>query len=95
MTQPTAYTVPAEVLTAYLEREAVLLHMGTRSYFRLNSTASLVWEGLEHGRSRAELLDGLCARFDVEPTTASGEVDRLLAELEARGLIMGPGASRG
>ena len=95
MTQSPSYTVPAEVLTAYLEGEAVLLHMGTRSYFRLNSTASAVWEGLEQGQDRTELLDGLCARFEVEPGTASGEVDRLVAELEARGLIARQAAPRG
>lgn len=93
--EPTSYAVPEEVLTAHLEGEAVVLHIGTRSYFRLNPTASVVWEGLENGKDRAEILDELCARFEVEPATASGEVDRLLSELEARGLITRPAAPRG
>ena len=46
------YAVPDEVLTAHLEGEAVLLHMDTKNYFRLNATAALLWKGLERGLER-------------------------------------------
>ena len=37
------YTASPEVLAAHLEGEAVLLHMDTKDYFRLNDTAAWVW----------------------------------------------------
>jgi hypothetical protein len=81
------YVVPPEVIAAHLEDEAVLLNLTTRNYFRLNDTASAVWRGVERGMDRAELLEELCSIFAVERDVASVELDRLLADLEARGLI--------
>jgi len=82
------YAVPDEVLTAHLEGEAVLLHMDTKNYFRLNATAALLWKGLERGLEREQLLDSLLAEFEVDRPTAAAELDRLLGELAARGLVV-------
>jgi len=87
MNDETRYTVPADVLTAHLEGEAVLLHMETKDYFRLNATAACVWKGLERGLDRRGLVDELCASFEVEPDAAGEELDRLLGELKSRNLV--------
>jgi hypothetical protein len=81
MTAPKRYSVPSDVLAAHLEGEAVLLHMDTKDYFRLNATAACVWKGLERGLDRAGLVEALCAGFEVE-------LERLLGELESRHLIV-------
>ena len=83
------YAVPEEVLAAELGGEAVLVNLGTSAYFRLNPTATLVWQGVERGLDRAALLDELCASYEVERETASLELDRVLGDLEARSLIVG------
>lgn len=90
MEDESRYAVPDEVLTAHLEGEAVLLHMDTKNYFRLNATAALLWKGLERGLRREQLLDGLLAQFEVDRPTAAAELDRLLGELAARGLVVPP-----
>jgi hypothetical protein len=82
------YAVPDEVLTAHLEGEAVLLHMDTKNYFRLNATAALLWKGMERGLERGQLLDSLLAEFEVDRPTAAAELDRLLGELAERGLVV-------
>ena len=87
MSDETRYTVPSDVLTAHLEGEAVLLHMDTKDYFRLNATAACVWKGLERGLDRQALVDELCANFEVERGPAAEELDRLLAELKSRHLV--------
>lgn len=87
MSETPTHRVPEDVLAAHLDGEAVLLHMDTKNYFRLNATAAHVFRGLERGLGREALLDGLCAEFDVERDTAAGELDRLLDELAARGLL--------
>jgi hypothetical protein len=87
MSEPTRYGVPGEVLAAHLEGEAVLLHMDTKEYFRLNATAACVWKGLERGLGRDALVDELCANFEVEPGPAAEELDRLVADLRARKLL--------
>jgi len=87
MSETPRYSVPGEVLAAHLQGEAVLLHMDTKEYFRLNATAACVWKGLERGLDRQGLVDELCAGFEVEPATAAEELDRLLDELRARHLV--------
>jgi hypothetical protein len=89
MTQHTRYTASPEVLAAHLEGEAVLLNMDTKDYFRLNDTAAWVWKGLERGLDRAGLLASLLERYEVPPSDAEAELDRLLEELASRGLIAG------
>lgn len=87
MSDTPTHRVPEDVLAAHLDGEAVLLHMDTKNYFRLNATAAHVFRGLERGLGRDALLDGLCAEFDVERGVAAGELDRLLGDLSARGLL--------
>lgn len=82
-----AWRVPDEVLAAHLEGEAVLLHMDTKNYYRLNATATAVYRGLERGLGREALLDELCAQFEVDRGTASAELDRLMGDLAERGLV--------
>ncbi|HET6230664.1 MAG TPA: PqqD family protein [Longimicrobiaceae bacterium] len=84
---PDGYQVPEDVLAAHLAGEAVLLDMDTKQYFRLNATAAHVWKQLERGLDRPALLADLCANFEVDEATAGAELDRLLAELAAHGLV--------
>ncbi|HEX2203507.1 MAG TPA: PqqD family protein [Longimicrobium sp.] len=88
MTHATRYTVPEEVLAAHLEGEAVLLHMDTKDYYRLNATAACVWKGLERGMDRDALVEELVTTFDVAPATASEALDGLLDDLLRRRLLV-------
>jgi len=88
MPDSTRWTVPADVLAAHLEGEAVLLHMDTKDYFRLNATAASVWQGLERGMDREALVGKLCQDFEVDADTAGDELDRLIGELARRRLIV-------
>lgn len=87
MTDEREYRVPQDVLAAHLDGEAVLLHMDTKDYYRLNATAAAVFKGLERGLARDALVDDLCAQFEVEHAEAAAAVDALLAELAERRLV--------
>lgn len=81
-------------MAAELQGEAVLLHLGTRRYFRLNETAAAVWAALEEGVGEPDALAArLCERFEVGLELAGSEVARLLGELEARDLVRRADAS--
>lgn len=88
MSEASRWRVPDEVLAAEMEGEAVLLHMETKDYFCLNETAAAVWKGLGRGLDREGLVGLLLDEFEVERPTAEAELDRLLAELEERGLVV-------
>lgn len=75
-----------DILTAQLESEAVLLDLKTKRYYRLNSTAARVWEGIEDGRSVSQIVDALVEEFEVDRATAQAETERALEDFRARGL---------
>ncbi len=79
--------VSKDVLTAHLEGEAVLLHLKTKRYFRLNETGAAVWKGLEDGLGLDAIVVQLVKDFDVDSVTARAEVERVLGELRERDLL--------
>jgi hypothetical protein len=81
------YTIPPHVLTAHLTGEAVLLHMQTKRYYRLNDTGATIWQGIEQGLGRAEIVARLCEEFSVEPHEAAAELDRMVRELSSESLL--------
>jgi hypothetical protein len=81
------YAISKDVLAAHLEGEAVLLHLETKQYYRLNETAAVIWKGLEAGLTPADIVGGLVKDFEIDAATAHAELDRVLGELRARGLV--------
>ena len=82
-----AYAVPREVLVAHLQGEAVLLHMDSKRYYRLNETAASVWKALEREQALPEIVASLCDEFEVAPDAAQRETERIVADLLERGLL--------
>lgn len=81
------YRVLKDVMAAHLAGEAVLLHLGTKAYFKLNDTAAEAWKGMEAGEDEDRIVARLVAAFDVDADTARAELRTLVAELAARGLL--------
>ena len=66
-------------------RETVLLHLGTKRYFSLNATGSVVWQGLKEGLALDGIARELCRRYDVSAERADRSVTELVdALLEER-----------
>jgi len=81
------YSVSKDVLTAHLEGEAVLLHLKTKQYFRLNETAAAIWKGLEQNLEPAAIVASLVQQFDVDTETARSELAKTLEDLKGRELL--------
>jgi hypothetical protein len=81
------YSVSQDVLTAHLEGEAVLLHLKTKQYFRLNETAAAIWQGLERNLDAAAIVASLVQDFDVDTDTAHSALARTLEDLKNLELI--------
>jgi hypothetical protein len=79
--------IPSEVLAAHLGREAVLLDLSAKRYYRLNETAAVVFRALESGEGRSGAIRQLTADFEVAEDEAASAVDGLLADLAERGLV--------
>lgn len=76
-----------DVLAAHLEGEVVLLHLGTKQYYRLNETGAAIWKSLERRLDESAIVAELTRTFDVDADTAAAELRRTLRELRSRALL--------
>ena len=76
-----------EVVSRKLGDRSVVVNLRTNRIYELNRTASRVWDLLEAGSARTELEAVLLEEFDVQQSVLSQEVDRMLGQLSAEGLI--------
>ncbi len=78
----------ADVLFRELEGEAVLLDLGSGRYFGLNAVGTRVWTLLAAGATIGAAAAAIVAEFDVDPDQIARDIDDLVTELAARGLIV-------
>ncbi len=76
-----------EVLVAHLAGETVLLHLGSKRYFRLNRTGSAVWQAIERGVTDDAIVSELHAEFEVSAHDAAAALEQLVEELRREGLL--------
>lgn len=77
-----------DALVAHLQGEAVLLHAGTKDYFRLNETGQVVWRVLEQGGDEDAVVAALLETYEVDAEDARAEVNRIIRELLDAGLLV-------
>ena len=56
---------PDTLYSELQEGEAVLLHLGTHSYYGLNQTGVRIWQLMSQGLTLAEICQALEDQFDV------------------------------
>ena len=79
----TTEIVPHEhvVFTEFEGGDAVLVDLDTKKYFQLNPTATIVWRGLEGGKTLEEIVGDMTAEYEVSTEHAARSVERLLGNL--------------
>lgn len=78
---------PDVVITELEDKEAVLLHLGTKMYFTLNETGLCIWNLMSSGLTPGEISTRLSEEFDVTPEKARESVQNLISELIAEKLV--------
>jgi hypothetical protein len=70
-----------------LEGEAVILHLGTATYFGLDEVGTRVWQLLAEGRSVRDVCAALSDEFDAPPERIREDVSALVDELLQKDLV--------
>ncbi len=78
---------PDVVVTELEDKEAVLLHLGTKTYFTLNETGLRIWQLMNSGLTPGEISARLPEEFDVSPEKAKESVKNLISELITEKLV--------
>jgi Coenzyme PQQ synthesis protein D (PqqD) len=77
----------AGVIARRMGRSAVLVHLPTNRIFELNDTGARIWELVEAGASREQVIADLAGQYAVDPTEASREVELLIEQLRLENLL--------
>lgn len=86
-TMSSVHTPSPGVVFKRLDQRMVLLRLATNQVFELNDTGARIWEMLDAGAGEDEILERLTAEFDVTADRMRQDMDTLLKELKAQGLI--------
>ena len=67
--------------------ETIVLDFASNRFFTLDEVGGRIWELIAERGTFGGILEGVVAEFDVEPGLAKADLERLLSELAARGLV--------
>lgn len=76
-----------DLLEADVNGEIVALHIDKGQCYGMNSVASRIWELLAEPRSPTEICALLQQEFEVDADTCRSDVNALLDDFRAEGLI--------
>jgi hypothetical protein len=96
MTDPSSRQEPSlrlragELASRQFEDETVVLDLKSSMYLSTNAAGTLIWQALERGTTRTQLVELLLREFDVERAQAEADVDAFLSECRKRKLLSEP-----
>ena len=82
-----AVVVTAEQLSTRLGEEIVILGLRDSVYYGLSDVGARIWDLIQTPQTVAEILNALVAEYEVAEAEAAAGLDRLLRDLETRGLV--------
>lgn len=71
-----------------IQGQAVVVVPARREMHALDETATFLWAELGRERTLMELVEALCAEFEVEASAAEADVREFVASLEGKGLVL-------
>jgi len=84
----TRYTRHPDLRVTALEGEGVVLHLGTRRYYRVSATGLDLLQALEQPRTLGELVAVLTAKYDVTEDEASHSTRAFLEHGVGSGVLL-------
>ncbi|MDX1401963.1 MAG: PqqD family protein [Kiloniellales bacterium] len=80
-------TISSDAVAKALGDETVILHLGTGTYFGLDSVGTRVWELLAEDKSPAEICEVMLNEYEVSREDLERDVEALIEDLLAKDLI--------
>ena len=77
-----------DVVFRNLDGEAVLLDLGSGTYFGLNEVGTRIWQMIGAGDDEPAIVATLAAEYAAERAAIAADVERLIGELRSRRLIV-------
>ncbi|MBK7781190.1 MAG: PqqD family protein [Ardenticatenia bacterium] len=85
--------IPPSVIFRELDGESVLLSFDSERYYGLDVVGTRIWQTLAEAETVRAAFDRLLQEFDVEPDLLQRDIEALMRELSAQGLVVLEAAS--
>lgn len=82
--------ISKDVLFEVLDGEAVLLELESGTYFQLNRTGTRMWQLMQEHGDPDRIVSQIADEFDAPAERIRQDLDALVADLAANGLIDSP-----
>ena len=79
--------VTDDLLSTRLADEIVILGLRDSVYYGLSDVGARIWDLVQTKRTLGEIVSVLIEEYDVSREEATAGLDRLIRELETRGLV--------
>lgn len=86
-TPKTLYKRNADILTANVDNEVVMMGVQAGSYYGIGGTGTMIWELLAEPKSLDELIDRIAADYDVAREQCASDISTFVKKLLALNLI--------
>ena len=80
--------IPSSVIFRELDGESVLLSFDSERYYGLDVVGTRIWQTLAEAETVRAAFDRLLQEFDVEPDLLQRDIEALMRELSAQGLVV-------
>ena len=80
-------SISKHVLAQELHDETVLLDLDSENYFGLDSVGTRIWQLLNEGQDKTDMVDTLLGEYEVEREVLEKDISELLGRLNEAGLI--------
>lgn len=81
------YRRAESAMSSKVEDDSIILSAEQGKYFSFGPVGTLIWDQLSSAVTREELVDSVCARFEVDTASCGKDVDDFLTQLESAGLV--------
>ena len=81
------YCRKADLLSVEMDGDLVMMSIDSGNYFGVSGIGPHIWQMLETPRNFGEIVDGVCAEYEVDRETAAADLTLFLGTLSENGMI--------
>jgi hypothetical protein len=77
-----------DILSTEMDGEFVMMNVGSNEYHSIRGSGVRIWELAENPITESQIVEAICAEFDVAEDVCKADVRGFLEEMLGAGLIL-------
>lgn len=77
----------SELLSVEMDGDLVMMSIESGTYFGVSGVGPHIWQLIESPKQMGELVESICAEFEVDSATATADLRDFLGKLLENGMV--------